>query len=156
MPIGVYPRKNSQLSAVEYFAAKSEKVSNGCIEWRGPKGGAGYGHCPPRYKLGNYVHRAVATLVYGPIPAGMVVRHHCDNKKCINAEHLAIGTQRENVLDTVRRGRKNQPRKFNDEHIETLRRFASYGLRHSELARAFKIDHAYCTRIVRGEKRVPA
>lgn len=36
---------------------------------------------------------------------GQVVRHKCDNPRCINPEHLEIGTQLENVQDSVQRGR---------------------------------------------------
>lgn len=35
----------------------------------------------------------------------MVVRHTCDNRKCINPEHLVPGTHRENMKDMVERGR---------------------------------------------------
>lgn len=36
---------------------------------------------------------------------GLVVRHKCDNPRCINPEHLELGTQAENIQDRVKRGR---------------------------------------------------
>lgn len=45
-------------------------------------------------------------LVNGEIPADMVVRHTCDNSKCINPEHLILGTQADNVQDCVDRNRR--------------------------------------------------
>ncbi len=41
----------------------------------------------------------------GPIPDGLFVCHHCDNRKCINPEHLYVGTVQDNNNDRVVRGR---------------------------------------------------
>lgn len=38
---------------------------------------------------------------------GKVVRHTCDNPKCVNPAHLEIGTQQDNVEDMIARNRKN-------------------------------------------------
>jgi len=50
-------------------------------------------------------HRTAWELFYGEIPKGLVVRHHCDHRACINPEHLAVGTQADNVADMMVRGR---------------------------------------------------
>lgn len=34
-----------------------------------------------------------------------VVRHTCDNKRCINPQHLVLGTSQDNSTDMVNRGR---------------------------------------------------
>jgi HNH endonuclease len=39
------------------------------------------------------------------VPKGWVVRHKCDVTLCINPKHLVIGTQRDNAMDAVKRGR---------------------------------------------------
>ena len=41
-----------------------------------------------------------------PLEKSQVVRHSCDNSQCVNLRHLLAGTQRENVEDCIRRGRK--------------------------------------------------
>jgi hypothetical protein len=41
---------------------------------------------------------------------GLVVRHRCDNPRCINPEHLEIGTQLDNVRDCIERGRERKPK----------------------------------------------
>jgi hypothetical protein len=41
----------------------------------------------------------------GPIPKGMVIRHKCDNPKCINPAHLELGTPYDNSADMVARDR---------------------------------------------------
>lgn len=60
---------------------------------------------------------------------GLVVRHICDNPRCINPEHLVIGTQADNVRDKVERGRHRSPRgeasgksKLTEEMVLRLRR----------------------------------
>lgn len=53
-----------------------------------------------------YAHRYVYEQRHGTIPDGAVIRHLCDNPKCINSLHLAAGTQRDNVYDMIAHGRK--------------------------------------------------
>lgn len=47
---------------------------------------------------------------HGAVPAGLVVRHTCDNRRCVNTEHLLLGTQADNIRDMWLRGRWPQPR----------------------------------------------
>jgi len=54
----------------------------------------------------NY-HRAVYQEAHGELPRDMVVLHTCDNRRCINLEHLVAGTQSENVRDMLAKGRDN-------------------------------------------------
>lgn len=48
-------------------------------------------------------------LHYGPIPEGMQVLHKCDNKLCVNPNHLELGTQSKNMQDCSKRGRLSPP-----------------------------------------------
>lgn len=70
-----------------------------CWAWTGAKRN-GYGEYG-----GTTAHRTSYTLFKGPIPKGQVVMHLCDNRECINPDHLQLGTNRENVDDKVRKGR---------------------------------------------------
>lgn len=44
-------------------------------------------------------HRWVYTNVKGEIPEGLLVMHTCDNKCCVNPEHLKVGTWKDNLHD---------------------------------------------------------
>ena len=51
-------------------------------------------------------HRLAYQDAYGPIPEGMIVRHLCHVRNCINPEHLAIGTHQDNMDDKVQANRQ--------------------------------------------------
>ena len=50
-----------------------------------------------------HLHRFMYTLSKGEIPKGLVVRHTCDVKQCINPDHLIIGTHKDNYNDYMTR-----------------------------------------------------
>lgn len=60
----------------------------------------GYGKlCEPRGNstAGYLAHRVMYEDAYGPIPAELQIDHICDNKSCINPEHLQAVTRRQNM-----------------------------------------------------------
>lgn len=57
-----------------------------------------------------FLHRHIYRLFVGPIPDDMVIRHKCDNPKCINPEHLEIGFVADNNKDARDRGRHRSGR----------------------------------------------
>lgn len=57
----------------------------------------------------EYVHRIAYISYYGALPdPGMVVAHTCDNRRCIEREHLVAVTQARNLADMVAKGRSNR------------------------------------------------
>lgn len=56
--------------------------------------------------------------------AGQVVRHKCDNPKCVNPDHLEIGSQADNMTDKVQRGRA-----LRGEHIGNSKTYPGSGER---------------------------
>lgn len=75
-----------------------------CWVWNGEKFHSGYGRIRIHWKKYT-LHRVVFELYVGPIPNGLCVLHKCDNKPCINPEHLFLGTKADNAHDRDRKGR---------------------------------------------------
>lgn len=78
----------------------------GCFEWAGYLQTDGYGTFYPGDKASSLAHRTSWEIHNGPIPEGLFVLHKCDNPKCVNPDHLFLGSQQENVDDMIRKGRK--------------------------------------------------
>ena len=102
------------LSPLEKLEAIFNKVvtsEKGCDEWQGMvRGHMGYSSVKWRNKTW-FGHRLVYTLIYGEIPEGMCVMHTCDNPKCLNPEHLKLGTNQDNIDDEISKGRDYNQRK---------------------------------------------
>lgn len=108
-------------SAAEKIAAKVAIHPNGCWEWQGSLAAHGYGTVTFKKPIQEYMrdlgvltgkslynhraHRAAYALAYGQIASGEHICHRCDNPSCCNPAHLFAGTQSENMVDMLEKGR---------------------------------------------------
>lgn len=143
---------------VARFRAKFVARPDGCWEWTASRRPNGYG----QFKLGDrvgYAHRASYTLFVGAIPVGMFVCHRCDNKACVNPEHLFVGTAADNMADmaakgrgrkTGSRGERNGRAILTAEQVVSIREALNAGAVGLRLAEAYGVGPTAISRIRSG------
>ena len=109
-----------------------------CWLWTGNREPTGYG----RFSQ-EKAHRASYRIHHGAIPAGLVVRHKCDNPPCVNPAHLELGTLADNNRDRHERGRSASDKLTKEQAFDI-----KYCLRHTEAMRKYPfISQTTITRI---------
>jgi len=94
---------------MNWILSKCNHGSNGCLEWTG-----GY-FCTKGNKEKTYPliywnkkpwrgNRLVLALATNNFNTKLMSLHKCDNKKCLNVEHLYWGNSQQNVRDMHARG----------------------------------------------------
>lgn len=103
------------------------KTDNGCLECRNRHTKDGYPRIYlPTQRVRTTVVRFLWMLAHGPIPHGLVIRHDCDNRLCVNIDHCQLGTVADNIADRVARGRNacganNGKTKLTEENVREIR-----------------------------------
>lgn len=132
--------------------------TDSCWLWTGTMGTVGYGQISVE---GRYVgtHRFSWELANGPIPSGLFVCHHCDNRRCVNPSHLFLGTHRDNMQDAARKGRtmhgeQHYAAKLTDAEVAEMRRLRTEeGVLHKDLAERFGVHQQHVEKILAGRAR---
>jgi hypothetical protein len=122
---------------------------SGCVEWTGRTNGRGYG------KDGKtYAHRDAWELANGPIPAGMVICHSCDNPLCVNPDHLFLGTQKENMQDAGAKGRLAKPYRLTTGQARSVReKYAAGGTTIRAIAGSLGVSYSLIYRAIKLPRR---
>ena len=105
------PRVYTRLTDEEKFWRHVQKTDDdSCWAWKAGKYLNGYGLFWST-TIGRLTgaHRVAWTLTNGPIPDGLFVLHHCDNRGCVRPDHLFLGTHTQNMADMRAKGRQSHP-----------------------------------------------
>ncbi len=91
------------------FWSKVDKGDgSGCWNWIGTLNHKGYG----RFAIGRkepFAHRISYRLHIGE-PGDLFVCHHCDNPRCVRPNHFFLGTNLDNLRDSIVKGRRRNVR----------------------------------------------
>lgn len=124
------------------------RKSDNCWEWTAGKN-RGYGAF---FVNGKNVgaHKFSWEIHFGEIPKGMYVCHRCDNSLCVRPDHLFLGTQLDNIQDSVMKGRfwpSNEKLTMNDarniKKLHSSRRFTQ-----EQLGTMFEVSRTTIYRII--------
>lgn len=137
----------------EKFFSRVKKLSySECWVWTGAISMQGYG-LVTRDKKHTSSHRIAWELQYGPIPDGMCVCHHCDNRKCCNPNHLFLGTNEDNMRDMYQKNRhaKYKERKLTNAQVGNIvRQHTVEKISQRELASIYGVNRTTIARIIQG------
>lgn len=134
---------------LERFWANTAPSSDGCVLWSASTDGEGYGKFSTwdGEKQHYYrAHRWIYQQVRSPIGKEVVVRHTCDTPRCVNPDHLIIGSQADNIQDQVDRKRTPRgPDKPNAvaltwEDVDLIREHYGVGAKNKHLSEVFGVS----------------
>jgi hypothetical protein len=151
------------LSGVESrFLDKAEVRSDGCLLWKGACAGAPSSPAPVLVVEGRNrtaSHVAWELAGKGEVPEGFQLNHTCDNRLCVNAAHLYLGTQLQNMQDrkaregyvTVPRGEAHAHARLTEAQVaEIRRRYVPRKVTQQQLADEFGVHRVTVGEALRG------
>lgn len=139
------------------FIAKVEiSGTDECWLWKAGFQSRGYGSfgCNGKTYL---AHRVSYVIHKGIIPDGKIIMHLCDNKKCVNPNHLKVGTIAENNRAALPRRKSltqelHVKSKLTTDDVRAIRKLrAENKFAYPILARKFNVSVNTIGRIVRKE-----
>lgn len=132
--------------------------SRTCWEWTGSKDGGNYGVYRSPNLPDDKAHRLSWIFYNTEIPEGLLVCHKCDNPSCVNPNHLFLGTDKDNVLDKMNKGRFIKMRgklngrcKLSVDDVRDIRELHNDGLSYKQISKIYSIGMTQIGRIIRGE-----
>jgi hypothetical protein len=106
------------LSAEDRFFLQFRKTDE-CWLWAASTDKDGYGIFRGAVggKMYTRAHRFSYALHTGEvIPNELIVMHSCDNPRCVNPDHLSLGTTLDNMRDKISKGRSQVPQGEDSTH----------------------------------------
>jgi hypothetical protein len=97
-------------------------------------------------------HRASWLVHRSPVPEGLCVLHRCDNRRCVNPEHLWLGTKTDNLADKVARGRHTTTSKLSPDDVRKIKALLAEGNSCGAIARQFNVSESHVRAIKHGRR----
>lgn len=137
-------KKNEQNLNERFFKYVNKLITGKkCWEWIGDIGIGGYGRIWYKGKT-NFAHRVSYLKHIGKIPKGTLVCHTCDNPKCVNPDHLFLGTEQNNYDDMVSKGRRkkvpNSKKRLTEYQVICIRKLLDTGELLKNIAVKFSVS----------------
>lgn len=133
----------------------SEKNETGCWAWKKSLTKSGYPDMCVYKEQDHGGHRWSYRVFKGEIPNKKLVCHSCDNRNCVNPNHLFLGTPRDNIIDMHKKGRwcnrkgTNHPlSKLKQTDINKMFYLKEAGKNQSEIAKKFNVDQSCVSRVL--------
>lgn len=129
-----------------------------CWPWKGCTKPNGYGSFRGQRRT-QRAHRVAWSLIHGKIPNNKKILHKCDFRSCCRPGHLKLGTQRQNILDMIRRGRRgywdrtgshNPNSRLDDKEVLAIAVAYAKGDSLSMLRARFKVSNDILSGVVTG------
>ncbi len=123
----------------ERFNQHVIKVSgNDCWLWLGSTTG-GYGQIKV-YNKNVLAHRVAAQLAGFQFDSSVDILHTCDNTRCVNPDHLFIGSHAENMHDKTLKGRQSS--KLTPEQVTKIKEQLFSGVSANSIAVKLRVAPA--------------
>jgi len=129
----------------EQFWNRVTIEESGCWHWNGTIHPKGYGYVSIDGKSLR-CNRVSYEFFNGPIPPGLCVLHSCDNRRCVNPNHLRLGTDADNGKEAAMKNRMRHTLTL--DQVREIRRLRIEGFKHFEIAKMFNIARSTATRII--------
>ena len=115
-------QRKMKLIEERFWEKVNKDTKSGCWEWQSSIRGNGYGafftHLKPEGRKCHGAHRYSWELANGAIPEGLWVLHKCDNRICVNPDHLFLGDRTDNMRDCAAKGRVSTIGKSRQTHCK--------------------------------------
>lgn len=132
------PRSEVLIPGVIDRFNRSVAKGDGCWNWTGEISTKGYGNFHLRYQ--RIAAHIVSYLIHvGDYDRSKHICHACDNRSCVRPDHLFVGTNKENMIDCIRKGRHSNAILKAQDALE-IRRLKQQGCSDKDIAQRFHVS----------------